>query len=238
MGIHELLKKKAALVEKEMSPLELVKEEIFSPTPPVEVVVTREVDVQTAAKIGNLVAHGLPDNAIAEALLLSAEQISAAKGMHEYKVALARQLAEQQQQAIDISMGWDKVEEIAVAAVLGSLAHRSDPQFALHAAYIANKAKRKTAASATRVIDASKAGNTIILTLNKNYVQKNEIVQIVAPVSNSHTLLPKKHSDVLTPQRVTEILGVKSKAQEVDELSDLLDQSGFVGVSPDLIDKD
>ena len=237
MGIHEKLREqREKKFQENFSPKEPQEEPMIVRYDPVKVEIPLEVDRETAARIGNLAAYGLSDRDICDALLLSHEQITFARGMAEFKEAFAKQLADRQQQAIDLEEGWNLVEEKSLASVLDALRQRHDPRFALHAAYIANRAQRRTAAKIGRVIDASKAGNTIVLSLNKTYVNTTNAIQITEQKINV-TTLPKKQSDILTPQRVSQLLGVKTKEQEIDELSELLEQAEIAGVHPDLIEE-
>lgn len=206
---------------------------------PVEIVIPTVVDVEIARKAGVLAAFGLQERDIVDALLLSHEQMVAAKGMPEYKESYSRQLSQRAQRAVDLEEGWDTVEERAVAVVLETLAHQRDPKFALHAAYIANKAVRRNPAMVGRVIDASKVGNTIQITLNKTFINNSvngEGATVNIQQNSSPKVLPKRNADVLSPMQVSKLLGVQTKAELVNELDNLLTQTQRLGVVPDLVE--
>jgi len=214
--------------------------EMAAPTEPVKIEVPIDIDEATAKKAGNLSAYGLTERDVCDILLISHEQFIACKEHPEFKKSHAEQAALRAQQAIDLADGWDSAEDKALTLVLETLRTNRDPKYALQVAYIANKAQRRVPNSVGRVIDAARAGTTITLTLNKTFIN------VAAPseetpgtrginVSMERKELPKRVADVITPQRVSALLGVPAKTQVINELEGLLDAAG---VHPDLIDRE
>jgi hypothetical protein len=199
------------------------------------------VDSATCKKVGSLAAYGMNDRAIADALLLSAEQLHFAKTSEEFKQAFSTAAQSRAERVMQLEEGWDALEEKALGTVLETLEHNRDPKFALHAAFVANKAVRRSPASNGRVIDASKVNNVIVLQLNQKFVQKVQVtdqnaVLDVSPIVERQRQLPRKSHDVPTPKKVSNLLGVSdgiSKRSEVDEILDICKANG---ISVDLIE--
>lgn len=220
-----------------MSVLQKIKE--MSATP-VKQALVKEVPVEPASetdaklrrKAGVLAAFGLVDRAIADALLISLEQVSIIKETQEFRESCAKQTYERTQRLIDLEEGWDGIESAGVAQVLQHLQFSSDPEYALRAALMANKASRRSPTSFDRVIDASKVGNVITLTVNKNYITQvtnngdpsNGIIETQARTQGE---VPRKASDVSSPTRLTEILQVQTTQEKEQRLMALAETVGI-----------
>ena len=205
---------------------------------PVPVVIATEVDIATCKKVGVLAAYGLSDRDIADALLLSQEQINYARNSDHFKQAYSRQAQDRAQRAIDLEEGWDAVESTGLATVLETMRTNRDPRFHLQAAFVANRARRRSPASIGRVIDAGKAGNVIMLTMNKNYIStNNKGGEISIRAQTNPAELPRKMSDVLSPKRVGELLQAPKNEFETMK-NDLMQQLDNAGVSVDLLEDD
>lgn len=205
----------------------------------VEMPTADEVEAKLRRKAGVLAAFGLSDKAIADTLFISLEQVSVIKETVEYKESCAKQTQERTQRLIDLEEGWDSVETMGVGKVLQHMQYMNDPEFALRAAIVANKAARRTPASLDRVIDASKVGHVITLTVNKNYV-----AQVTNNDSQSHGFvdaqarpfgeMPRKASDVSSPKRLSEILQVEDSRKKEQEI---IKMAEAVGISIDELDE-
>lgn len=197
-------------------------------------------DLATCKKAGMLAAYGLHDRAIADALLLSGEQIQAIKQTEEFKLAYSSGAQERAQRAIDLEEGWDLVETKALTTVLETLQHNRDPRFALNAAFTANRAQRRSPAGNGRVIDASRAGNVIVLQLNTNFVQnkeENDGHRTIDVTPERRGQLLRKHHDVPTPKKVAGLLGVTDR-KNVSNTDEIMEICRANGITVDLIDED
>lgn len=184
-----------------------------------------DLDEASCARAGALAAYQFGPQEICDVLQITAEQVLFAKGTVAYAEAFADKAREKAMQQIDISDGWDGVEANAIAKVLAALKHSEDPKYALLAAGLANKAKRRTGMTA-RTIDANRVGGIVHISLNQKFVTnvQNNGGQINVengsqtgsrsersdgPDTNTRAgqpQLPKKIRDMPTPKQVTDLL--------------------------------
>jgi hypothetical protein len=190
-----------------------------------------DLEIKLRRKAGVLAAFGLADKTIADTLFVSLEQVAAIKETHEFKQSCAKQTEERTQRLIDLEQGWDGIEEASTAQVLHHLMHSRDPEFALRAAMVANRAQRRSPATLGRVIDASNVGNVITLTVNRNYVQnitnqenggKKATVEIQGEVKE----IPRKASDISSPKRLADLLGIHEEGKAQKEIASLAESLG------------
>lgn len=206
----------------------------------VPVVAPEEAEAKLRRKAGVLAAFGLNDKAIADTLFISLEQVAQIKETVEFKESCAKQTYERTQRLIDMEEGIDSVESMALARIMTTLQHSTDPEYALRAFAVANRANRRAPASLDRVIDASKVGNVITLTVNKNYINhvtNNEGGQSHAIVETQKRIqgeIPRKASDVSSPKRLSEILDVKTEREKEAQVLKLAE---MVGISIDELDE-
>lgn len=195
------------------------------------------MDAVTRARAGSLAAHGLSDQQIADILLLSIEQIGAARNTDEYKKKYAAIAEEEIQKQIDLADGWDGVEEKAIAQVLETLVYNRDPKFALLAAHTANKAIRRKANNQPKVVDGSAPVNNVItLNLNKTYVTNitsgeagGNTIDVTPRPENTQ----RKISDLPSPKSVEELLAPVRNKTETKMLTELEQAFEIAGVFKD-----
>lgn len=217
-----------------MSVLDKIREMSARPIPAQQAVPVAQEDeeVKLRRKAGVLAAFGLQDKAIADTLFLSLEQVAIIKETLEFKESCAKQMGERTQRLIDLEEGIEAVETQAVARILSQLQYSADPDFALRAFAVANRAVRRAPASVGRVIDASNVGNVITLTVNKNYItQNNATVQVEGGDAKE---IPRKASDISSPKRLGEILQVTHKQTQQEEIAKMAEA---VGISLDELDE-
>lgn len=179
-----------------------------------------ELDAVTQSRCGELAAYGMLDTQIADILLISTVQVSAVKESPRFREAQAKVLRERAQRAIDLNEGWDMVEERALTQVFETLNYNRDPNFALMAARVANNAKRASQSKPeAQVIDPAKVGTTVVLNMNKVYINastKDNMLNIT-PNTTEQKGLPQKRNDMLAPKAVEALLNPPSTSK-VDEL--------------------
>lgn len=190
------------------------------------------VDQITRRKCGKLAVYGLVDTQIADALMLSVEQVIAIKLTTEYKAAFSEAAVERIDRNIDLEDGWDVVEEKALQGILEQISFNRDPRFLLMAGRVANQAKRRTPTNADRPIDAMKAGNTIVLTLNQRFVNgaqstENHASIDITPKPTMADVPMRKQIDMPTPKRISEILNINNDKSELRELADEFQMAGI-----------
>lgn len=193
------------------------------------------VDEVTRARIGGLAARDFSDQQIADVLLLTKEQVLAAKESPEAKKKYAEVADQQIQIQLDLADGWDAVEEKAVAQILQTLEYNRDPKYALFAGKTANTAirRRNQLNTEPKVIDNSKPnGNVIQINLNKTYVrnaagtEENKTLDITP----TRAVPQLKQVDMPSPAQVDNLLaGVKSgtKDKVLTELEQAFELSGI-----------
>lgn len=169
------------------------------------------VDGPTRKRVGSLSAHGLLDQQIADALLLTLDQVLATKQTVEFREQFAKVANEEIEKQIDLAEGWDRVEEKALASVLDTLEYSKNPDYALKAAVYANKAERRknNNKDTTHVIDNSKTiNNIVVLQLNKGYLNKlsDNSSEGLVDVTPRPALTQKKVSDLPSPKAVEALL--------------------------------
>ncbi len=194
------------------------------------------VDLITARRCGSFAAYGLTDVAIGRALMLTSEQLQWVKETEEYRDSYARQMSERAQRVIDLEEGWDSAETRALTQVLESLETTADPRFALQIAITANKATRRTPGQNARVIDASRAGSVITLTMNKQFVTQVVGTGETGAISPTPLgQLSKRLHDVPTPKEVTRLLKVNDRVSEREQIDRAVRELEAMGISPDLM---
>lgn len=199
------------------------------------------VDRATCKKAGSLSAYGLGDRQIADALLLNEGQVAWAKSTQEFRDSFAVAAQSRAERAIELEEGWDALESRALATVLETIEHNRDPKFALHAAFVANKAARKSPSSAGRVIDAAHSGNVIMLQINQKFVTKIQTGETqatldITPAGDRLVPLPKKSHDVPTPKKVGALLGIVDKAAQRNDVDELIEQCKQAGITIELLE--
>ena len=198
-----------------------------------------DAEIKLRRKAGVLAAFGLVDKAIADTLFLSLEQVIAIRETVEFKESCAKQTYERTQRLIDLEEGIEAVETQSVAKILYHLQCSSDPDFALRAFAVSNRAVRRAPASVGRVIDASNVGNVITLTVNKNYITnvsgkeggKSAVIELQGRQVEE---IPRKASDISSPKRLSEILQVGEKRTKEQEI---VKAAETIGMSLDELDE-
>lgn len=186
-----------------------------------------EVDEATAMRAAALAAYGCSDEEVCQTLIITKEQLFVAKSLDAYKQQFADKAQERLAQQIDISTGWDGVEQKAVAKVLSALGHTEDPNYALAAARVANQARRRVGMDNARTIDPSKVGQIMHIRLNQKFVtnvQNNGInVQEKSERTIEHKRVDMPNAgtvkDLLAPVRpLLQKMREHTIAVEMDEL--------------------
>lgn len=169
------------------------------------------LDEITCRRIGTLIAYGFSDLQVCDALLVTQPQLDWAREQEEYKKSFAQYAKERLQRQMDVSDGWDAVEEKAIEHVLQTLEYNRDPAYALAAAKIANQAKRHAASTSNgRVLDTRDKGKVIVLQMNKTYIDnRSGDGGLNVATRDPGRALVRKQSDVPSPKTVSQLLSPK-----------------------------
>ena len=119
-------------------------------------------------KIARMALFDVPEAQIAKAVGL--EDIADYIESQEYKDVLARISTEYFEQNQQLNDGWNSVEALALTAVIDNLTWSKDPDFALRAAGMANKANRR--GDVTQQPINGQAGARAVFHLTQNFIQK------------------------------------------------------------------
>lgn len=181
-------------------------------------------------KIANLLLLDVPYVQIAAITGLSESRISQLKSDQEFLPIYSAKASEKVEEEVLLNDGWAAIETHALAGVLNQLKFGHDPEYALKAAMIANKATRRGSARANQTIP-NELGQRIVLNLPENFVgriQAGEVTTTNGKVAAfSIELAAGKFEQVLAPSRVSELLQVTDdKAVARSEVQGLMDEFG------------
>lgn len=160
-------------------------------------------------KIAKMIVFGVPQNQIATACGISESRISQIKDTEEYKLAEQVVASEQFEEEQLINQGWDGVEALGINRVVQALKNNPEPEFALKAAAIANKAVRRGKFRNNPI--AQSAGVKAVINLNQTFVNRvnkdsNDMIE--------HLNANKKTTNFLAPDKVQALLMTDSATGE------------------------
>lgn len=180
---------------------------------------------QTFEKIAGMLVIGVPDVQIAEVMSLSAGRIAQIKQSDEFKPFLAEAATERLQEQAEINEGWDKVEREALKIVTDVLKYNKNPDYALKAAMVANRATRKGSVGNQPLPTAM--GERVVIHLNANFVGKLQQLSIgKAEIGTSNlqdalavSQSQQKKVNLLAPGQVKKLLlDEKENADIIDDI--------------------
>ncbi len=178
-------------------------------------------------KLARMVEQGVPEAQIASIVGLTEDSLANVTKSADFQLAQAFVVEEMFEQQELVNRGWDGVEEFAVSSVLSHLQGPApDPDYALKAAAVANKAIRHGKSRGNRPIETVQNMQSVI-TLNATYVNKvQNNFQVSERVLEE---MPRKQTDMLDVEGVKSMLGaekdvtangisVKQVAEDVDAI--------------------
>jgi len=159
-------------------------------------------------KLAKLAYSGASMKAMAAVFNVDEEQISQLIKTDDYKTEMAIITEESFTKAAILDKGWEGIEEYAVSSVLDVLMNAPDPDFALKAAGMANKAIRRNGMNGM----GNKQNNMI--QINQNMQAIIHVQPVFAKTLQEHYLvedvrereLPKKVVNAMNPKMVKELL--------------------------------
>lgn len=120
-------------------------------------------------KIAGMLAAGVAETQVAEAVGLSPGRISQLKEEPDFIPFLSAAQSKRAAEAMEVNDGWDSIERLALKTLQRNLTHNTNPDFALRAAMIANRAIRKGGVGNNQ-LTAPPAGGAVIINLNAAFV--------------------------------------------------------------------
>lgn len=135
---------------------------------------------QLAEQFKSLRSRGAPKPLIMEALGLTEDDYSKLSAREDVKSAVIKAELERTSASATFDSNWDKIEDMALKAVARELRSNPEPEFALKAAAVANKAVRRRREDARLAQQQASAitniGNANIAILSLPKVFMNELV--------------------------------------------------------------
>ena len=176
-----------------------------------------EVDKNRLDKIARMVLYDVPHAQIAQACGITEARISQIIGTEEFKEYMQTIASDRFEQDRSINDGWDTIEATALGSILNRLQWMNDPDFALKAAMMANKAQRRGQFN-NRPLDGT-GGVRAIVHLSAQFVdklQQNNVQIVQGKIDGNGT--DQKRQDFLAPERIEKMFMPDAKSNE-----DLLD---------------
>lgn len=171
-------------------------------------------DALSCSRVGRSAAYGFTNDEIAEGMGLAVEDVAEIRLLPETLAAQQEEMQRRQEQAMMVEDGWNSLEELSLSKLLQMVNYNADPGFILAAARVANQANRKSSGG-RRVLDAGRAGTTIVLNLGAKFVNQVQQEGLVDKVTGI-VVREKKVSDILNPSQASRLLGVKTET-DIDE---------------------
>jgi hypothetical protein len=182
-------------------------------------------------KIAKMLVIGVPQIQIAEVMGLSEGRISQIKEEEGFKRIYEECLIEDFRKHEDLNNGWDSIEKKALEIILSVLQYNKNPDYALKAAMVANRANRRGDGSANGNVPLpTNMGERVVIHLHQNFVgrlQQLNVEAIGAVDTQGKTLKDliraneKKQVSMLGPQAVKKLLTKKRGPDDEDLLADL-----------------
>lgn len=185
---------------------------------------TEQLD-EKMLKLARMVEQGIAEKELANIFGTSQEKLSVVLASQDYVDALA----EVQTEAFDkqelLNQGWDGVEEFALSTVLGHLQGPTpDPDYALKAAALANKAIRRGKHINEPIVVQPNMQS--VIQLNATYVGKLE--QHFNVAERPAAKLEKAETNMLSVKGVKSLLGTVVKESRDEIVVNDMDGIDFV----------
>lgn len=162
-------------------------------------------------KIAKMVMVNVPQNQIASACGVSEGRISQIIATQDYKNIEQQVAIEKFEESDLINQGWDSVEALGVRGTLTALQNNPEPEFALKAAIVANKAIRRGTFNNNPIPQS--AGVRAVIHLNPVFVDKLQQNFEISAERIAKLAEKPKDSDFMPAQEVHDLLG-KTKEGE------------------------
>lgn len=161
-------------------------------------------------KLAKLAYDGASTKAMAQCFNVDESQVLDIVETDEYKKQLSIVINENVEQAQLLDMGWEGVESFGVSAVLAHLKTNPDPDFALKAASLANRAIRRN--GVVRQNSTIQVNNNMqaIISIQPAFAKTLQDNYLVEDVSQD--VFEKKITNALNPAGVKDLLGGVAKS--------------------------
>ena len=167
-------------------------------------------------KLARMKAANMTPGDIATATNLTEGRLSQIFNSEEFLTIAERVSNEQFEQQEMVNSGWDGIEALGITRVLEVLDNDPDPDFALKAAALANKAVRRGAHQNNPIVPAN-AGLKAVVVLNNTFIENLKGNAILGDKSDEVSLTKQKKAvNFMAPKCVQDLLTLPSQeAQDV-----------------------
>lgn len=171
-------------------------------------------DKDRLERIVAMAAMGVPEGQIADAVGISAGRLTQIKQNELFQEALSKEMAKRLKERADLDQGWDGVEKAALQIVHDTLKWNKNPDFALKAAMLANRAVRRGGSMLNQPLK-SDAGPRVVINLNPTFIQRlqeanNGAISMAQidqkTIDGNLQTAPMKQVNLLQPGRVEQLL--------------------------------
>lgn len=172
-------------------------------------------------RIARMDYAGVPDEQIAAACNIAVKQLDTLRATEKYNAQMAEIVAEDFDKQQVLNGGWDMVENLAMNKVVDHLQRVPDPDYALRAAALANKAVRRGKTQGETI--AFQPGQQAIINVSLNFADKLQSDYTAKQTDLS--VIKKKDNNFLPPRAVTQML--QKMKNPVQSVEDELNAIGF-----------
>lgn len=162
----------------------------------------------TKKKLAGLMLYNLSDDEISEVLGLSVARVALLKDDEDVREMLAELKADKFDEKVGINEAWNFVESASLGVLVDTIQNVRDPEFALKAAAVANKAVRKNVTGRSNLIDATDAPRAVI-TLTQVFINRLQQYNEAGIGNRQESIikgLASKAVDSLSPKQVENAL--------------------------------
>lgn len=160
-------------------------------------------------RIAALLLDGVAQSSVAEIMGITPGRITQIKDEENFKQIYSRLAGERIEKDSKVNNSWDKIEQDALDVVAKRLKFSNDPEFALKAAAVANRATRRGSARGNQAIP-SDLGQRVVIQLNNTFInqiqqgqtEQGRLIEGKSVIDTSGT----KTMDVLPPAQVEKFI--------------------------------
>jgi len=172
------------------------------------------METKHVEKIAKMVMANVPQNQIAAACGVSEGRITQLMETNEYKFIEQEVAVAKFEESQMINQGWDSVEALGVKSTILALRNNPDPEFALKAAVVANKAIRRGTFNNNPIPQS--AGVRAVIHLNPVFVDKLQQNFEVSEKKMNLLVEKPKDSDFMPAADVHNLLGLGNDGEVIE----------------------
>ncbi len=172
------------------------------------------------------------DEDVMRAVGISVEQFNIARESQGYREILARETIKEHERRQLNDEGWDSVEKVALTNILETMAWSKDPDYALKAAAVANKAIRNRRGKGNATIVPGETGARAVIYLERKFVTRvqsdmNGVSKTIEETQVIKAVIPKKDTNMLNPAAVEQLMAPETvrKLTDEDEIDAYLEEA-------------